>query len=497
MKRPLLGLALLLALTACKKGPDFEPPAPVAPADFRSEMPAGESVANTDWWDLYQDPVLRDLIARGLENNRSLREALARIAEARSGLTIARSDKLPKVNGIAMVQIQPASGTDSVSTFDNLRLIASAGYEIDLWGRVARSNEAALQSVLATEEAFRTVTITLVSEIARAYLMLRDIDARIEIAEDVAEANRASFDIMSSRAAGGLVPEVDLRRQEISLADSDAILAALRRGRAQTENALSLLVGELPAEIARGATLAEQRFPPVIPPGLPSELLQRRPDIQAAERALHAQTARIGVAEANRWPSLNLSAMFGGKISTAGQSRGSNIFFNMGANLVAPIFNRGALKAVSDAERARTEQLLNQYEQAVLNAFREVEDAMVSVETFQLEHAARVRQVEASRQALASVETLYEGGMVSYQEVIDLQRGVFGSELQASEALQLQHSAVVQLYKALGGGWTPPERWESIAPPEEEVAAEGSNEEPTPSERLPGDGERVPTGSER
>jgi multidrug efflux system outer membrane protein len=180
--------------------------------------------------------------------------------------------------------------------------------------------------------------------------------------------------------------------------------------------------------------------------------------------------------------------MFGGKISTAGQSKGANIFFNMGANLIAPIFNRGALKAVSDAERARTEQLLNQYEQSVLNAFREVEDAMVGVETYQLEHAARLRQVEASRQALSSVEVLFEGGMVSYQEVIDLQRGVFGSELQASEALQLHHSAVVQLYKALGGGWTPPEGWESIAPPEEQVGTDGSET---------GAGEPLPTGSER
>jgi multidrug efflux system outer membrane protein len=457
-----------LSVTACKRGPDFEPPAPIAPVEFRTEIPEGASVANTEWWDLYQDPVLRDLITRGLANNRSLREAMARIDEARTGLTIARSEKLPKVNGIAMVQIQPSSGTDSVSTFDNLRLVASAGYEIDLWGRVARSNEAALNGLLATEEAYRTVTISLVSEIARAYLTLRDIDARIEIAESVATANQESFDIMSSRAEGGLVPEVDLRRQEINLADSDAVLVALVRARSQTENALSLLVGELPAEIQRGASLVDQQFPPEVPAGLPSELLQRRPDIQAAERALHAQTARIGIAEANRFPSVNLSALFGGKISTLGESKGNNIFFNLGANLLTPIFNRGALRAVADAERARTEQLLNQYEQAILNAFREVEDALVSVDTYQLEHEARVRQVDASRRALSSVEALYEGGLVSYQEVIDLQRGVFGAELQASQALQLHHSSIVQLYKALGGGWTPPEGWESVAEPADE-----------------------------
>jgi multidrug efflux system outer membrane protein len=483
MRRLTVLTLALLPLSACKRGPDFEPPAPVTPPDFRTEMPEGASVANTAWWDLYQDPVLRDLITRGLANNRSLREAMARIDEARTGLTIARSEKLPKVNGIAMVQIQPTSGTDSVSTFDNLRLVASAGYEIDLWGRISRSNEAALQSVLATEEAYRTVTIALVSEIARAYLTLRDVDARIDIAEGVAGANRESFDIMSSRAEGGLVPEVDLRRQEINLADSEAVLSALRRARAQTENALSVLVGDLPAEVARGTALVDQQFPPEVPTGLPSELLLRRPDIRAAERALHAQTARIGVAEANRYPSLNLSALFGGKISTLGESKGNNAFFNLGANLITPIFNRGALKAVADAERARTEQLMNQYEQTVLNAFREVEDALVAVDTYRLEHEARARQVDASRRALSSVEALYEGGLVSYQEVIDLQRGVFGAQLQESQALQLHHSAVVQLYKALGGGWTPPEGWESIAEPDEAEA--------------PRDGPDAPTGSER
>ena len=441
-------------------------------------MPEGTSVANTGWWDLYQDPVLRDLITAGLENNRSVREAMARIEEARLGYTIARSDKLPRVNAYASAQIQPTAGVDSVTAIDNLRLLVNASYEVDLWGRVARSNEAAVQTVLASEEAFRTVTITLVSEIAKAYLGLRDIDARIEIAESVVEANRQSLGILTSRAEGGLVPEVDLRRQEIALADSESILVALSRARAQTENALSILVGELPSSVARGQTLAEQQFPPAVPAGLPSELLQRRPDIQAAERALHAQTARIGIAEANRWPSFSLSALGGGKISTLGESKGNNAFINFGMNFLAPIFNRGALKAAADVERVRTEQLLNQYEQTVLNAFREVEDALVSVETYRLEHEARIRQAEASRQALGSVEVLYEGGMVTYQEVIDLQRGVFGADLQVSQALQLHHSAVVQLYKALGGGWTPPEGWQSIADPQ---PAEGEGPEGGPS----------------
>jgi multidrug efflux system outer membrane protein len=473
--------ALALLATACKQGPDFEPPAPATPAEFRTELPSGESVANTTWWDLYQDPVLRDLVSRGLENNRSLREAMARIAEVRSGVTIANSAKYPSLNGVALMAIQPSAGdNDSLSVFDNVRLIGSASYELDLWGRVARSSEAAAAGLLATEEAYRTVTISLVSEIASTYLLLRDIDARIAITENVIAANQASYDLMATRAEGGLVPEVDLRRQEINLADSDAVLAKLRRARAQAENGLSLLVGELPQEITRGTSLAEQDFPPAVPAGLPSELLQRRPDILAAERALHAQTARIGVAEASRFPKLSLSASGGGKVTSQGDATVQGLFMNLGANLLAPIFNGGALKAASEAERARTIQVLNQYEQVVLNAFREVEDALVSVETYREEHEARLRQAEAARSALATVEVLYDGGLVSYQEVLDLQKGVFGAELQASESLQQHHTAIVKLYKALGGGWTPPEEWATA----DEPAGAGAAAVPSENELL-------------
>jgi multidrug efflux system outer membrane protein len=471
-----------VALAACTRGPDFEPPAPVTPDAYRTESPADSlppetSIANTEWWDLYEDPVLRDLIMAGLENNRSLREAMARIQEARSGITIARSDKLPKVNAAGVGLYQQPIGQDSVSALDNVRAVLTASYEVDLWGRVARSNEAAVQMVLATEEAYRTVTITLVSEIAGAYLALRDIDAQVGIAESTIEANRASLQLMTSRAEGGLVAEVDVRRAEIALADSEAVRAALLRARAQTEHVLSLLVGELPTEIARGVPLAEQNFPPAVPAGLPSELLLRRPDIIGVERALHAQTARIGIAEANRFPRLSLTGTVGAKRTSLGEATSSNFFFNVGANLLAPIFNRGALEAVADAERARTEQVFNQYEQTVLNAFREVEDALVAVQTYRTEHEARQRQLEAARQALSSVQSLYDGGLVSYQEVVELQKGVFGSELQTSQALRLHHASIVQLYKALGGGWTAPEGWTSVADPEHRTGdASGSND---------------------
>jgi multidrug efflux system outer membrane protein len=319
---------------------------------------------------------------------------------------------------------------------------------------VARSNEAALQGLLATEEAFRTVTISLVADIAGAYLVLRDLDARLEIAQSTLETRRVSLDLLSSRAEGGLVPTVDVARAEIELADTEATIQALTRARFQTEHVLSLLVGRLPSDVARGASLAEQVLPPAVPAGLPSELLQRRPDILAAERRLHAQTAIIGVAEAARFPSLSLTSAAGVKSTTLGETTDVNFFWNLGANVLGPIFNAGKNKRRVEVERARTEQLLNQYEQIVLNAFREVEDALVGVETYRLENEARLRQVDAASGALEVAEARYEGGLTSYMEVLDLQRSLFGSQLQATEALQLHHSSIVQLYMALGGGWS-------------------------------------------
>ena len=447
-------IGAVLPLAACKMGPDFAPPEPPAPETFRSDVPAGESVANVPWWDLYQDPALQSLIRAGLENNRSAREALARIAESRASLGIVRADLYPSVNVIGVGVYQETLGTDSARAFDNVKVAATAGYEVDLWGRVARSNEAALQGLLATEEAFRSITISLVGDIAGAYLVLRDLDVRIEIVQSTLETRRQSLDLLSSRAEGGLVPIVDVGRAEINLAETEAMMQTFTRARAQTENVLSLLVGRLPAEVERGTSLAEQVFPPAVPAGLPSELLRRRPDVRAAERRLHAQTARIGVAEAARFPALSLTSALGVKSTSLGEVTATKTFLSFGANLFGPLFNAGKNKARVEVERARTEQLLNQYEQIVLNAFREVEDALVGVETYRVEHEARLRQVDAADEAREVAQALYDGGLLSYMEVLDLQRSLFGAQLKATEALQLHHSSIVQLYRALGGGWS-------------------------------------------
>jgi multidrug efflux system outer membrane protein len=456
----LVGLSLLasLALGGCKLGPDYVRPPVPQPEAYRQPMPPGESIANVAWWDLFQDPVLQELIEIALVENRDLRVALARIAEARAQAGFARADLYPRVDiaaGAAYGEARTDEG-DNIPTRD-VFVAADVFYEVDLWGKIRRGSEAAVEELLATEEAYRSVTITLVADVASLYLQLRDLDNRLDIAERTVEARNESYEIMRVRFEAGMINEVDLNQSEILLADAEASVETFRRSRVQTENALSVLLGRTPEAIARGLALPDQVFPPDIPAGLPSELLQRRPDILQAERRLAAQTARIGVAEALKFPSLSLTGSAGvsGDLTDAGVVTG---FFNLGANLLGPIFNAGKNQRRVEIEVARTEQLLNQYEQTILTAFREVEDAVTATYTYRDEYDARLRQVEAAVRAADLSWARYQGGMTSYLEVLDLQRSQFSAELTASQALQLHYSSIVELYKALGGGWTPTEQ---------------------------------------
>jgi multidrug efflux system outer membrane protein len=419
-------------------------PAPAA-AGAALDLP---SVADLPWWELFQDPVLQDLISTALENNRDLRVSLARIAEARAALGFSRADLYPRIDAVAPGTLEwttEGEGADASASVAGL-----VSWEADLFGRIRRSNEAALQSLLATEEAYRAVTISLVAQVADLYLLLRDLDNRLAISEATAEARRESLEIIEVRHDAGMVSEVDVNQAEIQLADAQAAVEAFRRLRTQTENSISLLLGAPPMSIERGAALDRQILPPDLPTGLPSELIERRPDILAAERQLAAQTARIGVAEAIKYPSLTLSADLG--VSFASLTAG---FLTLGADLFAPLFNSGQNERRVEIEVARTEQLLYAYEQSILNAFREVEDAMVAVHRYEAEYATRQRQVAAARNAAQLSWIRYEGGLTSYLEVLDVQRSEFAAELAASETLQLRLTSLVQLYRALGGGWTP------------------------------------------
>jgi len=442
-----LGVLLCLPLTACTVGPDYERPSFDGPETYREAYPAGESIVNLPWWELFEDPVLKDLIERSLVSNRDLRAAVARIDEAAAVLGIVRADLYPRVyyGGDGSFS---ATSTGDGSTSTEGSLFLNAGWQVDLWGRFRRSNEAALQELLATEESYRGVTISLVASVASSYLLLRDLDNRLRISEQTVEIRQKNYDIILARFDGGSVTQIDLNQALIQLTEAEASVQSFKRLIRQTENAISLLLGEPPTDIARGLSLSEQLDAPDIPTGLPSELLDRRPDILVAERQLHAQTSRIGVAEALKYPQFDLTSSLGASFADLSTS-----FFNLGAQIIGPLFNSGENQRQVDAEVARTTQLLNRYEQTVLNAYREVEDALIAVQTYQDELNARQRQVAAAEEAAELSWIRYEDGITSYLEILETQRALFGSQLAASETLQLRLNAVVDLYEALGGGW--------------------------------------------
>jgi multidrug efflux system outer membrane protein len=442
-----LSLFPLVLVAGCTLGPDYVRQPVVDLGEYRTSAAADTTIADLPWWEMFQDPVLQDLIETALEGNRDLRASMARISEARARLGIVRADLYPRVNYAADGALDRSSASDGTSSSAVVALDVS--YQLDLWGRIRRSNEAAIQEMLGTEEAYRNVTIVLVSQVARTYFLLRDLDNRLAISEQTVEARREALGVVESRQRAGMVTVVDVNQAEILVYEAEVSVQTFARLRAQTENVLSVLLGQPPMDIERGLALVDQAQAPEIPVGLPSALLDRRPDVLAAERRLHAQTARIGVAEALKYPQLNLTANLGAQFSDASSS-----FAGLGAQIFGPLFNSGENQRRVEVEIARTEQLLITYEQSFLSALREVEDALVAVETYDAELASRLNQLKSATSAAELSWVRYEGGLTSYLEVLDLQRSLFSSQLKASETLQLRLTSTVQLYQALGGGWT-------------------------------------------
>ncbi len=459
MVRRSSGWLLVMLLASCKLGPDYERPEIDAPVEFIQTIDAGDAFANMPWWEIFNDERLTELIELALRENKDLAIATARIEEARARLGFVRADLIPRVDG----QAGASRGINSVSQFipglgiqENYLVAADVFYEIDLFGKLRRSTEAARAELLATEYAKQTVITSLIADVASAYFLLRDLDARTEIATRTLATRRNATAIIQERFNKGIVPKLDVNQAQIEEADAAATLAQVRRQDGQTENLLNVLIGRNPQRILRGLELVDQTSPPRIPVGLPSELLERRPDVRAAEQLLAAQTASIGVAEALRWPSLSLTGSLGLASNELSDFTSSdNKIWNIGANLAGPIYNAGANKRRVEIERARAEQALGQYELAVLVAFREVEDALIAIETLRDESDAREFQVRAARSASTLSRARYNGGVTSYLEVLESDRSLFRAEISASSVRREQLGSVVALYKALGGGWEP------------------------------------------
>lgn len=465
-----------LALASCKVGPDFSRPDLTTPEAFR--MAAEEkdltSLANLPWWELLKDEELQKLIRISLQENKDLKRAVATIEEFESRLLVSRMDFAPQLSATVNA---PAFGRMTrflVPGFPNpfnYYVQGNLNWEIDIWGRIRRSNEAARADLFSREQNRRAIILQLVSGVAQAYFDLLQFDMQLDIAKRTLKSWEESVKIAQARLRQGIISKLDADQFEAERANAAARAAEFERQMVQKENEISVLLGRHPMAIPRGRSLTEQVVPPVVPAGLPSELLQRRPDIVQAEEDLHAATARIGMAKADRFPKLSLTGILGianpqlSKVFNVGGVNGGE-FGVVGPQLTAPIFNATVLKYQQRGVQAQAGQLLAQYEQTILTAFREVEDALVAVSTARDQRQAQIEQVNALRSALNLANLRYKGGLANYLDVLIAQRNLFEAELALTGTHRLHLVSIVQLYKALGGGWPPDGAYGDVpAPP--------------------------------
>jgi len=458
---PIVGCLILIA--GCALTPDYERPELALPEEWMRTADARDSIANLGWWEIYRDPTLSSLIESALEANPDLAVAMARMEEARFLVTFTRAEQFPFLDifGSASRGRQSKDVNPRASTDNQFSIGANLSFEVDLWRRFDRATEAARADLLSSEAAYRNVTIQLVADVASTYLLLRDLDTRLEIARRTAEGRRTRLAIVRARFEKGTEAQIDVNQAEVQLAIAEAAAARFARGVAQTEHALRVLLGRFPGPIPRGAPIGLESWPLEVPAGLPSELLERRPDLVELEQRLVAETARVGVAQALRFPALSLTA----QVSTVAEDLTDLNSMDAGqwnvlAGIFQPLFNSGQLKAQMKAQRARAEQARNLWIAALQRAFREVEDALVAIETLREEHAARRRQVVAAANVLRLSLARYDGGVVDYLEVLDSERTLFDAELEESSIRREALVSFVTLYKALGGGWIPPQSGE-------------------------------------
>ena len=466
----LLGLVVLMA--GCSMGPDYARKDRSGEDAWRMAPATSESVANLPWWELLKDSELQRLIRTALEENQDVRTAAASIEEFQAQLVISRFDLAPSLGygGQAFVYNSernavgiPLGGGSGVfipgqggSTLSNESAYAGLKWEVDIWGRIRRSIEATRAQLLSRQEGQRAIILGLVGAVAEAYFDLRQLDLQIEITRRTLKAWDDTVRISRIKLDQGAISKLDLDRFEAERANAAAQLADLERQTVQKENQISLLLGRKPAQISRGVALTEQMMPPEIPAGLPSDLLRRRPDILQAEQDVMAATANIGVAQASRFPQLSLTGALGvanPQINSFAPGVGFTQFAS--ASVAGPLLNATSLGYQVTVAEARTKQASLQYEKAIVTAFREVEDALIATQKSREQRTAQEIQVTALRSAFELADLRYKGGRASYLDVLTAQRSLFDAELALARTRRTQLVSVVQLYKALGGGWSP------------------------------------------
>jgi len=427
----------------------------VAAVPVSRRLASDDSLAALAWLDIIRDTTLAGLVETALRQNRGVQMAVARIAEYRADAGVARSALVPSItlNG-SESNNQVAFGFFPPVAYHAARLTGDLSWELDFWGRVRRGVEAADADAGAQEAAQRATVLSLISDVATSYLQLLELDQERAIAERTLSSRKATLELARERYAHGLTSELDVRQFEAQVAAPAVTLAQTERAAAQAEHNLNVLLGEGPAPILRGAPLAKVARTLTVPDSISAAVLARRPDVQEAERAYAAATARLGVADAARLPTVNLIGSYGAQAGVPNNLFGSQSrVYQALAGISFPIFDYGRLASASAAARARAEQARASYEGTALNALREADDALVGVRAARDEAVAQATQANALRQALSLAELRYQAGLATYLDLLDAQRSLFGAELALSQAQLGELTAAVQLYKALGGTW--------------------------------------------
>ena len=461
MKTRLISVITLLFLSGCKVGPNYHKPVVQVPTSFRdlSENPQTQaraaSYADLPWWQVFQDPQLQELIRTALKQNYDLQAATERINAARAHLGITRSSQFPQIQGTSDFSGGKSGTFQSKSNF--LTLAADAAFQLDLFGRLRRATEAARAQLLATEDAQQTVILTLVSDVASDYFALLQLDLELQITRDTVQSQQSAVKLTDLRLSHGVATKLDVLQAKQVLDTANAQIPDLERQIGQEENAIGILLGNYPQSVRRGRPLVQQPLPPEVPPGMPSSLLARRPDIRQAEQNLITANAEIGVAKAAFFPQISLTGSGGGVFGRSSlfsslMSSHSGVWAYE-AQAAQPIFTGGALRGNLRLAESQRQQELIAYKQAIQLAFRDVSDALIGYQKY---HQVRVEQevtVEDLRDTVSTSLSRYRGGITTYLEVLDGQRSLFSAELTLAQARGSEYQSLVELYKSLGGGW--------------------------------------------
>ena len=470
MRKSLIALVAVL-MTGCLVGPNYKRPVVQTPNAFRAAdpTPAGvpqdaRSLADLKWFEVFKDEKLQELERQALEQNYDLRDAAARVQAARANLGITRSNQFPNLDAsadISTIRISrdgatplPASFVPSQNRTFGGATLNLLSFEVDLWGRLRRATEAARANLLSAEENRKAVMTTLVSDVAAAYFSLRELDYELEISRRTLATRRESLNLIRNRQAGGVATLLDLRQGEQLVYTASETIPTLQQEIEQTENRISLLLGKNPGEVLRGRSLTEQEMPPEIPAGLPSDLLERRPDIRAAEQNLIAANAEIGVAKAAYFPQISLSGYLGGQgTQLSSLFSGPSAVWSFTPQVTQPIFTAGRLKSNVQLTQALRDSAVIQYEKSIQTAFSEVSDALIAHQRVRESREQQELLVEALQDRTRLAYVRYRGGVDTLLNALDSDRDLFQAELTLSQIRLNELDSVVQLYKALGGGW--------------------------------------------